>query len=93
MAEEDSSSPIPAAASADALGEGATLSRPAFSTLVGVLGTEAGRDPESTLPQRLQDVSGSTPMVALILTVVTYPYDRTRSGQPFHGRFHGEGDL
>jgi hypothetical protein len=70
MAEEDSSSSLPTAATT--LGEGTTLSRPAFSTLIDVLGTEAGGDPESTLPKWLQEVSGSTPVVALVLTVARF---------------------
>jgi hypothetical protein len=70
MAEEDSSSSLLAAASA--LGVGTTLSRPAFSTLIDVLGTEVGGDPESTLPKWLQEVSGSTPVVALVLTVARF---------------------
>jgi hypothetical protein len=72
MAEEESPSPIPAAASADAPEGGATLSRPAVCTLVDVLGTEAGGDPGSTLSKRLKEVSGSTPMTTLILSVVRF---------------------
>jgi hypothetical protein len=75
MAEEDSSSSLLAAASA--LGEGTTLSRPAFSTLIDVLGTEAGGDPRSTLPKRLQEVSGSTPVAALVLTVARFILELT----------------
>ena len=45
---------------------------PPFSTLVSVLGPEAGGDPVAELPQRLKDVSGSTPMADLILSAVGF---------------------
>ena len=48
------------------------MSRPAFCNLVDVLGPEAGGDPGSTLPKRVKEVSGSTPMTELILSVVSF---------------------
>jgi hypothetical protein len=48
------------------------LSNVPFCTLVSVLGPEAGGDPGAELPKKLKDVSGSTPMAALILSAVGF---------------------